>query len=99
MNNDLIYALSGIAIGALVTWWVALRYYEKANRDLAAEAKELRRLNVLMLRGLESAGLTEFARDNENNIKGIVHRVSGNLVSGEPSISGSASVTSDDKKS
>lgn len=97
MENDLIYTLSGMAVGALVTWWAALRYYEKASRDLAAEAKELRRLNVLMLRGLESAGLTEFSRDGEGNFKGMVHRATGNLVGGGASIIGNGTVTANDK--
>lgn len=99
MENDLIYTLSGMAIGALVTWGVALRYYEKASRELATEAEELRRLNVLMLRGLESADLTEFARDEKGNIKGIVHRASGGLVGDGAAIGGSATVTSNNKKS
>ncbi|WP_372723157.1 hypothetical protein [Immundisolibacter sp.] len=99
MNNDLIYALAGMAVAALVTWWIARRYYEKASGDLVAEAKELRRLNVLMLRALESAGITEFARDDEGNIKGMVHRSSGNLVGAGTSISVSGTVTSNDEKS
>ena len=97
MDNDLIYTLSAMAIGALVTWWAALRYYEKASRDLATEAKELRRLNVLMLRGLESAGFTEFSRDDEGNIKGMVHRASGNLVGDGATIGVTDTITSNEK--
>lgn len=94
MDNDLIYTLSAMAVGALITWWVALRYYEKAGCDLAAEAKELRRLNVLMLRGLEAAGFTEFSRDDEGNFKGMVHRSSGDLVGSGATINGTGTVTS-----
>lgn len=97
MDNELIYTLSAMAIGALITWWVALRYYEKASRDLAAEAKELRRMNVLMLRGLESAGLTEFSRDDEGNFKGMVHRSSGDLVGSGATISGTGTDTPKNK--
>lgn len=78
--EGLILALIGVAVGALITWWAARHYYEKASCDLAAESKELKRLNVLMLRALESAGLAEFSRDDKGVIKGMVHRVSGHLV-------------------
>ena len=69
-----------MAVGALITWCTARYYYEKASRDLVAEAKELKRLNVLMLRALELTGPAELARDDQGHIKGMVHRTSGNLV-------------------
>jgi hypothetical protein len=93
MYSELINTLSGMAVGALITWWAARYYYEKASRDLAAEAKELKRLNVLMLRALELIGPAEFARDNEGNIKGMVHRASGNLVADSALISATDTVT------
>lgn len=96
MDNNLIYTLSGMAVGALVTWLAAVHYYEKASRDLTAEAKELRRLNVLMLRGLESAGFSEFSRDDVGNIKGMVHRATGNPVGEGAIIGGDGTVASNE---
>lgn len=90
-----IHTLGAMAVGALITWWAARYYYEKASRDLAAEAKELRRLNVLMLRALESTGATEFSRDDEGNFKGLVHRSSGDLAAGAATMGGAGTV---DKK-
>ncbi len=97
MNNDFIYMLAGMFVGALVTWLVAGRYYVKASRELATQAEKQRRLSELMLRGLESTGLTEFARDDGGNSKGIVHRSCGNLAGSGASINGSG-VTSNDEK-
>lgn len=93
MPNDLLYTLAGMAVGALVTWLVARIYYVAASRELAKETEELRRLSVLMLRGLESGGFTKFAHDNDGNFQGICHEASGSLVAG--SVSLSAQVTTD----
>ena len=64
----------GMLIGAIITIMVAENYYEKASRDLAVEAKKLRAMNVLMLRALEHAGLAEFSRDEDGNIKGLTFK-------------------------
>ncbi len=79
---EMIFALIGIVVGGLTTWWAARYYYEKASRDLAAEANELKRLNTLILRGLESAGLVEYSRDDEGNIRGMVIKAFANLQAG-----------------
>lgn len=90
---EIALALFGVLLGAAITWWAAKHYYEKASKDLTAEAKELKKLNTLMLRGLESAGLAEFSRDEEGNIKGMVISGSGNMQAGPATISGTATVT------
>ena len=90
---ELILALFGMLVGAAVTWWAAWHYYEKASRELAEQAEELRKLNVLMLRGLESAGMAEFSRDEEGNIKGMVIKGSGALIGAGAEISGVGLVT------
>jgi len=85
--------LIGIAIGAFITWLVAKYYYERASRDLASEAKELKKLNILMLRGLEASGLVKFSRDDEGNIKGTV--INGNMENlqiGTTSVNGNGTV-------
>lgn len=60
-----------LVVGALVTWWVARHYYKKATEDLIKEAAELRRLNSLMLRGMEQAGWITLNRDSTGKILGF----------------------------
>lgn len=76
----LISTAIGILLGALVTWVVARLYYKKASEELHHEARELRRLNNLMLQGMEYAGWIELTRDNSGNILGFKQIIS------EPSI-------------
>lgn len=66
-----------ILTGAIITWYVAYVYYKKAGGELEEEARELRKLNVLMLRALEHAGLAEFSRDTTDAITGLVITLSG----------------------
>lgn len=87
-------ALIGVLIGATITWWAAKHYYEKASKELTAEAEELKKLNTLMLRGLESAGMAEFSRDKEGNIKGMVIRGGGNVQAGPATINATGTVVS-----
>lgn len=77
--QTVISTLVGIAVGALITWCAAKYYYEKASRDLAIEAKELKHLNDLMLRAMENAELATFTRDDEGNRKGIRFTGFGNF--------------------
>ena len=69
--ENLILTGAGIVVGAFVTSAVAECYYEKASKDLMKEAEKLRKLNILMLKAMEQAGLAEFTRDNEGNVKKI----------------------------
>ena len=69
---EIILTIISMAIGALITWWVSKHYYQKAGKELEIEASELKKLNTLMLRAMENAGLTEFNRDEHGNIKGLV---------------------------
>lgn len=71
MFLTLLIGLLGIAAGALITWKVAKHYYERAGQDLKEEAAELRRLSVLVLRGLENARILKLNRDEKGNIKGL----------------------------
>ena len=58
-------------IGGLITWLVARRYYKKAGNELRAEAKELQRLNGILLRVMEAVGLTEISRDESGKPLGL----------------------------
>lgn len=61
----------GVLVGGIVTWAVAKCYYKKASEELQKEAHELRRLNELMLLGMEHAGWIELNRDNSGKILGF----------------------------
>ena len=65
--NLVVGALIGTIIGLVPSYW----FYWKSGKDLEAEAAQLKRLNVIMLRGMEQAGWMKLARDGANNITGI----------------------------
>jgi len=93
-DSSMFQTLFSNFLGALITWLVAKRYYEKASRDLYDEVDELKRLSILMLRAQELNSDTElFGRDNRGMPSGIVHDLSANAVSG--SATSSASLTKD----
>lgn len=66
--NELLIGLIGIAIGSAITWFVSWFYYRRAGRELRDEADELRRLNGLMLHGMEHAGWIKLNRDASGKI-------------------------------
>ena len=90
---DFILPLSGVLIGGIKTWWAARHHYFKASRDLCPEAADLKKLNILMLRGLEEAGTAEFSRDEEGGIQGVKIKVSSNIKAASATMKGDASVT------
>jgi hypothetical protein len=61
----------GIIAGSLVTWAVSRHYYMKASKELKDETLELRRLNNIMLLGMEHAGWIELQRDSLGRIIGF----------------------------
>ena len=78
---EILLTISSMAIGALITWWVAKHYYQKAGKELEVEASELKKLNTLMLRAMENSGLAKFNRDKNGNIKGMVIELSAKIES------------------
>jgi hypothetical protein len=73
---SVVLPLIGIAIGAGITWIVAHKYYKKAGDDLKKETDRLRNLNILIIRGIEEAGLAKFNRDKDGNPIGLTLQVS-----------------------
>ena len=59
------------ALGVLAGGIFGLFFYVKAGKQLVEETAELRRLSTLVLRGLESAGLVKWSRDEDDRIIGI----------------------------
>lgn len=74
LEKQILLSAFGVIIGAIISIVVAKHYYEKASLDLAVEAEKLKTMNVLMLRALEHAGLAEFSRDDDGNIRGFVFK-------------------------
>lgn len=68
MENSVVFNLVGVVAGGVITWFVARYYFIRASRELKEEATKLRRLNKLVLRGLENAGLVKCKRDEEGNV-------------------------------
>ena len=77
--TNAIWNISSIAIGALITWLVARRYYVRAALDLESETKKIRNLLRIALQALEDAGMLKLNRDESGQIVGMVHDVSTNL--------------------
>ena len=67
----MIIGIVGIAIGAIITWFVAERYYRRAGDDLKKAASELKDLNILILRALENAELVQLNKDENGKPIGL----------------------------
>lgn len=98
LYETILPTLFGTLVGGFFTWLAAWIYYKRAGHELASEAEKLRGLNVLILRALESAGLAEFSRDDEGNIKGMKIKISGSIYAGPATVKGSAKVISNKDK-
>lgn len=64
-------AALGVFAGGLITLIVARVYYEKASVELNKEAEYLRKLNILMLRAMQNAGLADLNTDENGNPIGL----------------------------
>ena len=63
------------ALGVLAGGFFGLFFYVKAGKQLTQEAAELRRLSTLVLKGLESAGLVKWSKDENDRITGITFKL------------------------
>lgn len=80
--------IGSVIVGGLVTFFCSKHYYEKASKELRIEAEKLCRLNNLILRVMENAGLATLTRDAQGNITNFVVNVNA---SGAVSFLGSTS--------
>jgi hypothetical protein len=74
--NDMVVGIvagivSGLLTGTLTCWF----FYWLSGRDLRREADDLRRLNILIVRSLQAAGIIEVTWDAQGNPLGLVYRV------------------------
>lgn len=73
-------------LGALIGWGISHAYYLKALNDVKDDAVERRRVEELVLRGIESVGNIKYSRDASGKVVGVVIELKG-------SASASASAT------
>jgi hypothetical protein len=65
----------GIVTGMVSSAIVATIFYNLSGRDLAKEASELRKLNLLLIRALHNAGVIEVIFDEQCRPKGLAINV------------------------
>jgi hypothetical protein len=63
--------LFALAVGALVTWWVARRYYRESARDLQRGVALLQKTISILARALQEKGLADAVWDEQGNLTGI----------------------------
>ncbi len=64
----------GTFVGVLAGWMITYFYAQRSSQELKREAKSLRHLTTLILRGLEEAGFVEFSRDEQGGLIGIAFK-------------------------
>ena len=73
------WTLFSIAVGAVITWYVARRYYIQAAIDLEEETKVLRNLLRITLTALEDAKMVKLVRDESGQITGRYNELRGDV--------------------
>lgn len=77
---ELIIGMVGVGCGSVITFFVSWYFYRLSSKDLMRETKELCRLNNLVLKGLEEAGLVTYNRDKNGKISGMVIELAGKII-------------------
>ena len=72
----ILLTIISMIIGVVITWSVTYIYYKKAGDGLRQEADAVRRLTILMIRGMEEAGWVKYNRDEQGNPVGLVLQLS-----------------------
>ena len=86
-SDPLISTLTGILLGAVITWWVSRSYYKRAGDELRHEAFLLHRVSSAISYQLENPeAKLKVIRDDEGRLTGEI------VVYSEGRISGSSSV-------
>jgi len=64
-------------IGAAIGWAISHFYYLQSLADMKEDAVERRRIEELILRGIESVGAIKYQRDPSGKILGVVIELKG----------------------
>ena len=75
MDMNIGLSIGAVILGGVITFICSRFYYIGATGDLNKETAELRRLNKLMLLGMEHAGWVTLNKDNQGNILGFVYTI------------------------
>lgn len=79
----LVYAIDSLLSSGLAQWIgggiVTLFFYYVAREDSRREAKELKRLNTMMMNAMEAAGWVKWVRDENGDPTGRVVELSGRI--------------------
>lgn len=73
LQRDIVLSIVGVLIG----WGISHLYYLQAQEDAKADAEERRRVDALILRGIESVGVIKYSRDASGKVIGVVIELSG----------------------
>jgi hypothetical protein len=84
--STVISTVIGALISIIASWFFSRLFYKKAGDDLRNEAKELRRLNAMILRAMEIAGWVKINRDERGEPIGFIFELQASA--GEIKISG-----------
>lgn len=72
-SRDMVLTFIGAAIG----WAISHFYYVQSLADMEMDAVERKRIEELMLRGIESVGTIKYQRDSSGKIMGVVIELKG----------------------
>lgn len=68
-------------LGAIIGWGISHFYYTKSISDLKADVEERRRMEELILRGIESIGEIRYSRDASGKVVGVAIELDGAAIS------------------
>lgn len=75
IRRDVVLTVLGLIVG----WGISHFYYAKSINDMKADVEERKRVEQLVLRGIESYGTIKYNRDSEGHISGIVIELKANI--------------------
>lgn len=70
MLTNILTNIVGVIIGGGITWFFSWRYYNKAGKELLAQAARLARLHDITLNAMEDAGMVRLNREEGFRIVG-----------------------------
>lgn len=89
-----VYALAGVVVGGLITWWTSKHYYRLAADELTTATKSVHKaLGVLVNLTQQPNSHLEVQRDSDGNVTGLLMRVAAKSAMAPFSSSGTVSAS------